>query len=58
MLVDSTGTNGASLEDKFLFYVFAAFSITEMVIVKSISHIKPHPSTLPFSITERLYCLV
>ena len=24
-LVDSTGTKGANLEDKFLFYVFAAF---------------------------------
>ena len=28
--VDSTGTKGASLEDNFLFYVFAAFSITKM----------------------------
>ena len=30
MLVDSTGTKGANLEDKFLFYVFAPFSITFM----------------------------
>ena len=28
--VDSTGTKGANLEDKFLFYVFVAFSITKM----------------------------
>ena len=27
MLVDSTGTEGASMEDKFLFSVFAAFLI-------------------------------
>ena len=26
--VDSTGTKGANLEDKILFHVFAAFSIT------------------------------
>ena len=26
--VDSTGTKGANLEDKFLFCVFVAFSIT------------------------------
>ena len=28
MLVDSTGAKSANLEDEFLFYVFAAFSIT------------------------------
>ena len=26
--VDATGTKGANLEDEFLFYVFAAFSVT------------------------------
>ena len=26
--IDSTGTKGANLDDKFLFHVFAAFSIT------------------------------
>ena len=33
MLVDSPGTKGANLEDKFLFYVFAAFSFTYMECV-------------------------